>query len=448
MLTKKPIWPRSNARLKSRQLVSLRRNLVPKSCFYGYDDLILGSANGVQVVDTKRNKFIDLTSSIHTTSLGYQHPIVIKAVKKQAETLTSFSLGLGEHQVRVELARKLHSILPPSMGHCQIAYCNSGSEAVEAAIRLVRESTKKINFVSYIGAYHGFTQGALSITTSSSVLRERLTPASTVFYAPYPYCYRCPYGLQYPECDIYCADKLAELFRTVTAASDTGALFAEPIQVHGGVIVPPDGYFQKISSLLSKVGVLLVVDEIVTALGRTGKMFGIEHWPGVVPDVICIGKPLASGLPLAAVAGRYSLTSKWSTGIPSGYAGNLLACAAAITTIRIIQKKKLVKRSAELGEASLSLLKEELANHPLVGDIRGKGLLIGIELVKPGTHNMRPNKHAATNVRRILFKMGYLIDLAGHDEHVLRLSPALTIDRDVLERSLMDVCSAVKMITR
>jgi len=343
--------------------------------------LVIKKAKGVWVEDVDSNLFLDFTSGIAVTNTGHCHPRVVEAIHRQAEQFIHMSGTDFYYDAQSTLAAKLAEITP-GIKEKRVFFGNSGAEAIEASLKLARYHTKRSRILAFLGAFHGRTMGALSLT-ASKVIHERgfspLVPGIT--HVPYAYCYRCPYHLEYPGCEIACVEWIREdLFKRSIPPDEVAAIFIEPIQGEGGYIVPPPEFHQKLYELSKEFGILFVDDEVQSGMGRTGKMMAIEHW-GVVPDIIALAKGIASGMPLGAMVSQ----SEVMTWIPGSHAstfgGNPISCQAALTTIELLEEG-LIENASRLGEYILGKLRELQKRFHLIGDVRGKGLMIGIEMVK------------------------------------------------------------------
>ncbi len=337
------------------------------------------------------------------------------------------------HAVQVQLAEKLNSLVPGEEPK-QLFFTNSGAETVEAALKLVRYHTGRSRVVAFLGAFHGRTTGALSLTASKVVQRRGFAPLIPgVTHIPYGYCYRCAYNLECPSCDLYCVDYIEKtLFKQLVPGDEVGAIFVEPIQGEGGYVVSPPEYHSRLKELADRWGILFVADEIQMGMGRTGKWFSIEHW-GVVPDITLIAKGIASGLPLGAMVARKDLMD-WPLGAHgTTFGGNPVSCAAARATIQVIEKEGLVERASRMGDRLLSAARDIATRHASIGDVRGKGLVVGIELVKD-----RETKEPATRLRDDVinraFRKGLLI--LGCGPSTLRFMPALTVDGQTVDETM------------
>jgi 4-aminobutyrate aminotransferase len=393
---------------------------------------VMEKGRGSEVWDVDGNRFIDFNAGIAVTSTGHCHPDVVKAIQEQAENFIHMSGADFYYPVEIELAEKLNS-LAPIEEETQIFFTNSGTESVEAAMKLARYTSRRPRMLSFIGSFHGRTYGSLSLTASKAVHRNGFAPLIPgVTHIPYAYCYRCHFNLEYPACDIHCVTYIEEtVFKHCVPPEEVAAIFVEPIQGEGGYIVPPPEFFPRLKELVEKYGILFVVDEIQTGIGRTGKMFAIEHW-GVEPDIITIAKGIASGMPLGAMIARKSLMI-WPPGAHSTtFGGNPISCAASLATLRLVEEGYM-ENATRMGERIMDRLRYMQDEHPSIGDLRGKGLMIGIELVKD-RETKEPAPELRDEVIQLAFQKGLLI--LGCGANTVRFMPALNISHELVDEGL------------
>jgi 4-aminobutyrate aminotransferase-like enzyme len=383
--------------------------------------LAMARGQGSLLFDEDGNSYIDFIAGIAVGSVGHCHPHYVARLKDQLERLT---FGSFTTEVRAKFLDLLASIAPQGLTRIQLF--SGGAEAVEAAFRLAKSATGKHEFIGYTGAFHGKTGGVLPLLWGD--FKEGLGPFVPGCYtAPYAYCYRCPLSLTYPDCGIACAEETRTVLRKQTRG-DVAAIVVEPMQGTAGNVIPPPGFLPAIRQIAAEHGCLLIADEMITGFGRTGTMWGVDH-DGVVPDVMAVGKGIAGGFPLSAIVSTDALTRHPPFSNPSGssssYGGNPLAAAAGLATLEIITREDLVANSRRVGAAMLARLEAMKEKHPVIGDVRGKGLLLGLELVKDRrTKELVPR--AATEslfqecLRRGLAAMSY--------SPVIRINPPLSID--------------------
>jgi len=406
--------------------------------------LVVKRARGAVVEDVDSNRFLDFTSGIAVCNTGHCHPRIVEAIHRQAEQFIHMSGTDFYYDAQSTLAQKLGEITPGPKEK-RVFFGNSGAEAIEAALKLARYHTKRPRVLAFLGAFHGRTMGALSLT-ASKVIHERgfspLVPGIT--HIPYAYCFRCPYHLQYSKCEIACVEWIREdLFKRSIPPEEVAAIFVEPIQGEGGYIVPPPEFHQRLYELAKEFGILFVVDEVQTGMGRTGKMMAIEHW-GVVPDIIALAKGIASGMPLGATVSQTEVMD-WVPGShASTFGGNPISCQAALTTIELLEKG-LIKNAAKIGNYILEKLMDLQKQFSLIGEVRGKGLMIGIELIQDRATRKKAIEERNTVIQSC-FEKGLLI--LGCGENVIRLVPPLIIAQNEADTALTILEEALKKVEK
>jgi 4-aminobutyrate aminotransferase len=397
------------------------------------------------VRDVDGNVLLDLSSGMFVLNYGYSHPRLVRAVERQLRKLTHFAGTDFYYESQVVLAEMLVKITPGKFPK-RVYLGNSGAESVEAAFKCARWHTRRPRMLAYTGGFHGRTFGAMSLS-STNILHHRyfapLVPG--VSFIPYPYCYRCPFKQEYPKCNFLCVDFVRDLLKKVIPPEEVAGIITEPIQGSSGYIVPPPGYFELIKELCEEHNWLFIVDEIQSGLGRTGKMFAIEHWK-VVPDIVCVAKALAGGMaPIGATIAR-SEVMDWEPGAhASTFGGNLVACAAAIEGLKLLEELKLVENANKLGRFMVRRLQELQERSKLVGDVRGRGLMIGIELVKDKRTKAHAIKERDEVIQEALGR-GLIVFRGG--KSVIRLAPPLIISREELELGLDILEDALREVER
>ncbi len=432
---------------KASAIVKETERLISPSMSRFYP-LVVESAHGSLVKDVDGNQFIDFAAGIAVLSTGSTHPKVVQAIREQAGKFLHYSYTDFYYENFVELADVLTGITPGEFQK-MVYYGNSGAEAIEAAMKLTRNHTRRPIFLAHSGAFHGRTMGALSLTASKPRQREGAFPlVPEVVHFPFPYCYRCPWKQTFPECDYYCIDYFKEQYlEKFVPTEEIAAYFFEPIQGEGGYVVPPPEYFKKME-FLRKEGVLFACDEVQTGIARTGKYFGIEHF-GVVPDVVMVAKGIASGLPLGAVVAKAEIMRSWKPGQhASTFGANPVAVEAALATLEVIKSERLLENANRVGSKAKKRLAEMMNRYEIVGDVRGMGLFIGVEIVK----NKRTKARGEEESKRIIdycFRHGLLVITAGRN--TLRLVPPLNITEeemdeglDILEEGIAEVNAGAK----
>jgi len=417
---------------KARELLERDQRVISPS-YVRFYPLVVDRAKGVLIYDVDGNVYIDLNSGLAVMSVGHGHPEVLKAIKEQADRLLHYSNTDFYYEPSVRLAEKLVQITPGNFGK-RVYFGNSGAEAVEAAMKMARWHTKRQYFIGFIGAFHGRTLGSLSLTSSKPVQRGRFSPLIPgVVHVPYPYCYRCPFRQQFPDCGLYCVDFIEEwVLKKYVPPDEVAAFVIEPIQGEGGYVPPPEGYFERLRKLADEHDILLIVDEVQSGTGRTGKWWAIEHW-GVVPDAITSAKALGGGLPLGALIARENLMDWVGGSHASTFGGNPVSCAASLATISVIERDNLLERVARLGEEVKKRFRDAMSEHPLIGDVRGKGFMVGVELVKD-RETKEPAKKEAAEVMMRAWKSGVAVITAGVS--TIRIAPPLNIPEDLLWRAI------------
>lgn len=427
---------------RARELLAKDANLLSHSVTRY--PLVPESGIGCIVRDVDGNEFIDFNSGLVVLNVGHSHPRVVKAIKEQAEKLLHYSWTDFCYGPPIDLAEQL-TMITPGVFPKKVFFSNSGAEANEAAMKMARWHTRKPLFLAYTSSFHGRTFGAMALTASKPVQRRHFFPlVPEVTHVPYPYCYRCPFSLEFPECNMWCVDFIEEeVLKKFHPPEDTAAMFIEPIQGEGGYVVPPDDYFKRLKKILDRYEILLVDDEIQAGMGRTGKWFAIEHWAGVIPDIVISAKGLASGLPIGATIAKDELMD-WEEGSHANTMGaNPVACAAALQVIDIIKDEKLLENATRQGTYLMKRLKELQQKYPIIGDVRGKGLMIGVELVKD-PETKEPATQESTDVINKCFKRGLAIITAG--KSTMRFAPPLIITRETIDAGLEVFEGAVKEV--
>ncbi len=395
--------------------------------------VVAASAKGVWVTDVDGNRLLDFASGVGVLAVGHSHPDVVRAVQQQVGELTHFAGTDFYYENQTVLAEKLATITPGTYDK-KVFFTNSGTESVEAALKIVRYQRQRPIVVGLIGAFHGRTMGALTMTSSKPVQRARYAPyVLGGHHIPAPYCYRCPYKLEYPSCDLYCAKILKELyFQTSIPPDDVAAFLAEPVLGEGGYVVPPPRWFSTLRSILDEHGILLIDDEVQAGVGRTGHWFGIEHH-GVVPDLITSAKALGGGLPLGAVVFPTRLDFPKQGSHSNTFGGNLAAVAASLATLEVIEKERLLDNARVQGDYLLGRLRELAGRYEEIGDVRGLGLMTATEFVTD-----RRTKAPAPQLRdRILeesVRRGLV--LLGCGRSSIRYIPPLVVRREEIDEAI------------
>ena len=428
---------------KARAAVAADERLISPSYTRSYP-LVAQSGRGARVTDVDGNEFLDFAAGIAVVSTGHCHPEVVAAIQKQAAELIHIS-GTDFYQEKMtDLGDRLSAVAPMTGPH-KLFYGNSGAEAIECALKLARYHTGRQQVISFFGAFHGRTMGALSLTGSKPQQKRRFSPlVPGVTHVRYPYAYRgCTGGAQDEEAfSLGCARYIEEkLFKNILPPEEVAAIFVEPIQGEGGYVVAPDNFMRELRAICNRHGILLVVDEVQSGAGRTGKWWAVEH-TGVEPDMVCMAKGIASGMPLGICMTRAEVMD-WVPGShASTFGGNPVSIAAALATMDVIEREGLAN-AARVGGLMLERLKGWKQMHPLVGDVRGRGLMIGIELVKDKA-TREPAASLRNRLEILAFERGLMV--LGCGETTVRLCPPLilkeeeaTVALDILEDALTAV---------
>lgn len=417
----------------ARQLIT-RSDAAVSPSYTRDHPLVADRAEGLWIIDPDGNEFLDFSSGIAVTSTGHCHPKVVAAIQEQAARLIHMSGTDFYYPVQGRLADRLVAMQPVTGDRCRVYFGNSGTEANEAALKLARYFTGRSQFIAFLDSFHGRTMGSLSLTASKVRQREGFGPFLPVTHTLYPDPYRL--GARATQLAM---DHLDMLFRTIVNPYEVAAIFVEPVQGEGGYLVPPDDFLPRLREVCDRYGILLVFDEVQCGMGRTGKLFAWQH-SGVKPDILTLAKGIASGMPLSATVASESVM-KWKPGAhASTFGGNPVACAAANATLDLLEGG-LVENAAQVGDLLLRRLHERLGGHPAVGDIRGRGLMIGVELVKD-----RDTRERAVELRNDLVMHAFLrhgLVILGCGQNTIRLCPGLVCSEeeaevcvDILARSL------------
>jgi len=409
--------------------------------------LAIARGLGATVEDLDGNIFIDFSGGVGALNVGHSNPDVIEAAKRQ---LDKFAHGLDfPSEARVALSKKLVELAPGELkGDSKVLLCGpTGADAVEAAIKLAKFSTKKPGVVSFEGGWHGVSGASLSLTSKRSAKVNYLPGVPEIYFAPYAYCFRCPMGLKHPDCGLACAKYLEHIIKDPdTGLAAPGSLIVEPIQGEGGIIVPPAGYMKEIRRICDENGMLMIADEIQTGFCRTGKMFAMEH-EGVTPDIMTASKSMGSGLPISGIVFRKELDT-WGPGAHVGtFRGNALSCAAGVAGIGFMEAHSLAERSVKLGQMVLKRCGELKARYDSIGDVRGRGLYIGIEFVKKDKARS-PDADILARLQKECFPKGLIVWKGGRAGNVARIMPALVITEELLDSGLTILEDGLKAVCR
>ena len=402
--------------------------------------LVVERCEGYRILDNEGREYIDFNSSWAVANVGYSNEKVVNAVCEQFSKTSSFSLTSYYHEKSVKLAELLLSLVPDGDTK-KVIFGHSGSEINDGIFKLLPYATKKSKIITFLGSYHGQTYGSFSL--SGHKAEGWLNPAGGVVKVPFPYCYRCPFSLEYPNCKIHCVRFIENyIFETVAPPEDVAIIFTEPIQSDGGDVVPPLEFHKKLFKLCRKNGIYYGVDEVKVGFGRTGTFFAFEHY-NVSPDFVTVGKPMGGGFPISACIGVGEVLDYPGAYHLTTIAGHPAGCAASIATIEFIKENKLDKNAEKMGKRLITGLKEISENYDIVGDVRGKGLIVGVELVKDRESKEPASKECATLVYRC-WELGLVLSYVGLYSNVVEITPPLIIDKDGIDEGLSIFDQALK----
>lgn len=394
---------------------------------YRYTDIAFQRGEGVFLYDPEDRKYLDFVAGIATMNVGHCHPKVVEAIMDQAQTLIHGACHVGYMEPYVDILEALKEAAPGDLKNGKGILVNSGSEAVETGIKLARYVTNRSMILAFTDSFHGRSMGALSLTASNTLYRRRLPSLLTgVYHTPYPYCYRCPLKHKSPDtCGLACLNLVEKALETVVPPEDLAGIIFEPIAGEGGYIVPPDGFLAGLREICDRHGAMLIVDEVQTGMGRTGKMFAVEHWD-VVPDIICLAKALGGGLPLGAVLAKSQLMDAWPPAAQgTTFGGNPIACRAGLATLKIIQENDLMGHAEKIGHYIQERFRQVQEELPIIGDVRGKGLMVAVELINAD------GSPAGEIIKALIKEMGAAgIVLTKCGASSIRFAPPLIITKE------------------
>jgi 4-aminobutyrate aminotransferase len=384
---------------------------------------------GIYLYETDGTRWIDFTSGIGVTNTGHCHPRVVKAIQEQAAKLIHGQINVILNKPAIKLAETLITVMPEGID-C-FFFSNSGAEATEGAVKLARMATQRTNIITFQGSFHGRTAQAMAMTNSKTSYRSRYQPLPAgVFVAPFPYAYH--YGWSEAETIDFCLRELDLIFKTQTAPEETAAVIIEPQLGEGGYVPAPARFLEALRELCTHYGILFVADEVQTGFGRTGKMWGFQH-ADLTPDIIVMAKGLGSGIPISGIAASRELMSKWPPGTHGGtYGGNALSTATATATVETIRDEKLPENAARMGERLMDGLMELQGRYPVIGDVRGRGLMVGTEFTSKG----KPDKDITKAVQKACLDRRLLLLTCGSYENVIRWIPPLVVNEAQIDEAL------------
>ena len=405
--------------------------------------IVIDRASGAVVTDENGREYLDCFAGISVVNAGHCNPQVIAAARAQMEKLVHCSSYIYHVQPVADLAEKIAHIAP--QGLTKTFFGNSGAEAIEGAMKLARLYTGKHEYISLHASFHGRTWGTLSVTGNLGRKKRGGPYAPGIAFAPAPYAYRSQWRNDPEECGRQCAQAIDDVIRFATSG-DVAAFIAEPVMGEGGIICPPPNYFKEVKKILDQHGILFIADEVQSGFARTGKMFAIEHY-GVVPDILVTAKGIADGFPLSAFTSRPEIAAAFKPGDHlSTFGGNPISCAAALANIEFMEKENLPARATETGNYAITKLRDLQKQHPLIGDVRGLGLMIGVELVKD--EKLTPAAAEAEALKDALLRGGVLIGLGGTFGNVLRFQPPLVITKQQVDHAVEAFATALQQVAQ
>jgi 4-aminobutyrate aminotransferase/(S)-3-amino-2-methylpropionate transaminase len=429
---------------KTEELLRRRAASVPKGVF-NVAPLFVEEAHGAVIVDVDGKEYIDFAGGIGVENVGHCADAVVRAIKDQAGKYIHTCFHVLMYEPYVELAEKLNQVTPGDFDKMTM-FANSGAEAVENGVKIARYWTKRPAVIALDCAFHGRTMLAMSLTSKIMPYKYGFGPsAPEVYRIPAPYCYRCTFNLEYPSCALACAEYLEDYFVSTVAADSVAAVIIEPVIGEGGFIIPPDGYLKKIQEKCEKYGIVLIIDEIQSGMGRTGKMYASEHH-GVAGDITLSAKSLAAGMPISAVTGRAEIMDKPHVGGLGGtYGGNPIACRAALAVLGMLEEENFLNKAADLGDrvrAELDKFAEELE---IIGEVRGLGPMLALELVRD-RKTREPAGDAAKKVVQLCYEQGVITLSCGNHGNIIRTLMPLVIKDSELEKGLSILKSSLKKV--
>ncbi len=408
-------------------------------------DLVMASGKGAYLTDINGEEYLDFVQGIAVNAFGHCHPKIVEAIKKQAESLIDASFNLVNYPTTLELAKKLTSVTPEGLD--MVFFSNGGSEANDGAIKLARNFTKRPGIIAMRGSFHGRSLGATSITGSNSKYRKNQEPLlPSVYFTPYPNCFRCPYNTTCDKCSLECLRELQWTFDYLIHPENVAAVIMEPVMGEGGYVVPPQKYLDGLNKMLKENNILLIFDEIQSGFGRTGKMFASEHF-GIVPDIMTLGKAIAGGLPMSAIVSTKEIMGSWLPGMHgTTFGGHPVCAAAALAVLELMEEENILENVATQGEYLKSRLMEIKEKHPIIGDVRGLGLMVAAEFVNPDDNS--PSADYLNKVKDYCLKNKMLTLSCGVYGNGFRFATPLNISRADLDKGLAIFEEAVKVASK
>jgi 4-aminobutyrate aminotransferase len=403
--------------------------------------LLIERGDGPYLYTSSGDKYLDFVQGIAVNALGHCHPAVVDAACKQIQKLIHASFNLLNYDSALHLAVELRKLTPKSLD--MFFFSNTGAESVEGSLKLARYVTGRSGVIAFRGGFHGRTMGAASVTSSNVKFRKHYAPfLPQIYFAPYPYCYRCSFSQSVESCSLECLEYLKQDFHYVIPTEDISAVLFEPVMGEGGYVVPPPKYVRALRSLCDGLGILLIFDEVQTGIGRTGKMFAFEHFD-VAPDILSLGKAIGAGFPLAVIASSKDRMMKWESGAHgTTFGGHPVACAAAIAQLKIIADQSFLREVSDKGEKFRNQLSELGMRYQQMGDVRGMGLMNAVEIVK---EDKTPDSDRASLIQKYLHEKKILLLTCGPFKNVIRFIPPLNIESSLLDQVIDRFDEALKV---
>ncbi len=421
-------------------------DLLAPSLAEDWPKLPVVKGEGVYLFSADGRRYLDFTSGLGVVNIGHSHPHVIDAVRKQIELLTHSAVGITLHETVLKLCEALPEVLPSEMD--MFFFGTSGAEAVEGAIKLARYVTRRPAIIAFEGGFHGRSYGAASVTSIKSKYRLNYEPfVPSIYFAPYAYPYRCPLGDDPELATQYSLSHIHKLFDHLIPSSEVAAFIVEPIQGEGGYIVPPVSFLKELRQICNEAGILLIFDEVQTGFGRTGEMFAAQVFD-VQPDIMAIAKGIASGFPLSATVASRELMMQWKPGSHgTTFGGNPVACAAALATLEVIREEGLLENCRSRSKQLLNGLYTLQKDFSIIGEVRGIGLMVAMEMITPGS-DKEPNPKAVENVLNNCLERDLLAYVAGNQGHILRLIPPLCVTYEQIEQALIIIRESLETASK
>jgi len=422
-----------------------RTSEVVSPVIYRYTNAVIESGQGSYLFDVDGKRYLDFTSGICTCPIGHSHPEVVEAVHGQAQRILHVCDHVGYYEQYTDYMEDVRGILPGDLQEGKGVFLNSGSEAVEGALKIARYATRRPYVISFIGSFHGRTMGAAAVTGSTITYRKGLSGLFPgVFHVPYPYCYRCPLGHRDPrQCETPCLKYIDLVLEKIISPDDLAAIIFEPILGEGGYVVPSPDFMKGLKEICERTGALLIADEVQSGFGRTGRWFSCEHF-NVVPDVVVMAKAIGGGLPLGAVVGKREIMNKWDPATHgTTFGGNPVSCAAGKATLEVLKKENVLENAQEIGDFIQRMFKKAAKAVKSIGDVRGKGLMIGVELIHPDDGSV--HNELLIKVLDLAVKRGLLLTKCG--PNVIRIAPALNLTKDQAETGVSIILEAIEQLS-